>query len=74
MNIKYGQKLVETTYYDSKPTTIERYISREEVTSDSEELAMFIKLQQENKGCKHIKFERDISSKGKRYVIKTWEV
>lgn len=72
MNIKYGQKIVETTYYDSKPSTIERYVSREPVNSDSEELAMFIKLQQEHKNSKRFSFERQISEKGARYVIKTW--
>ena len=72
MNIKYGQKIVETTYYDGHPTTIERYVSREKAGSDSDELAHFIKLQQEHKASKRLVFERQITDKGVRYVIKTW--
>lgn len=70
--IKYGQKTVRTTYYDGRPTTTEEYTSREMVNTDSEELAQFIKLQQEHKNATHLVFERKITDKGARYVIKTW--
>lgn len=72
MNMRFGRKIVETTYYDGRPTTIERWESREKVTSDSEELAQFIKLQQDHKASKRMSFEREVTDKGTRYVVKTW--
>ena len=73
-NIKYGREILETTFYDSKPSSKRRLEVRDTVLNDSEELAHFIKMQQEHKDCKHMTFERKITDKGVRYIVKSWDV
>jgi len=72
MDIKYGEHNHKTVFYDGKPTPFDYYTIRDVVGSDQEELAHFIKLQQEHKGSRNFTFERKVTDKGTRYIIKTW--
>lgn len=78
MDIKYGKKITEVTYINSVPKERNYIEIRDQVSSDAEELKLFIRFQKDSKNSIFAEFKREKSKSSagntNHYVIRRYEI